>query len=384
MELFLGVWFLLASCSDQPRDSAEDLSLTFYKDRYRCNELISIDLTSLKNELPISSLISRVELIPLETVDNSVIGRPGSVVVTKDRIYMVDNANNRVVAFDTQGSFIEVIEHIGDGKGEYLHLIDIVFNPYSGKLELLDAHGKLLAYDFDNGLHEVAEVPQLNRVHRVGIIDEDLIVFYTGYESHLLHFYSRGRSEIIGSALEVDFDMRRIRSDIWTKLYKRGDALYFLDIYGNAFFKLNGSKLDGHYCFDFGTNNFSIASVPSEIDNPWDFLGILKKFDMVFPISYVHVTNGDLKFLSVQYDGTVKTLIYDSGASRVSQVRLNFIRDFAPSYVESEKSNVLYAYSTKELLSNLDDDLLTPESRRIIVEATDNDNPIMVKMEIRN
>ncbi len=385
--LFLGLSLLLMSCGDQQRKVDRISTERFYKDRYNCNEEISIDLASFEKQLPSSSLISKVELIPLETLNKSVIGRPGSIVVTENMIFVVDNSRNLVVVFDSEGNFVETIDQIGEGRGEYLHLVDIVFNSYSGRLELLDSHGKLLAYDLNDGLLEVANVPELTRVHRVGIVDQDIIVFYAKYEDRLLHFYSRRRGKIVADALQVSFEMRNVRLDNTTKFYKRGEKLYFLDVYENSLYKLNGLLMDGQYCFNFGANNFSISQVPNQVeDDPLSFIKIREELNITFPIMYVHVSNGVLRFLTFpggRNKGSA-TVVYDKDLSIIRHVKLDFIRDFAPSYVEFDESNILYAYSNKELLSNLESDLLTPATKRIIDDATENDNPIIVKIEIRD
>ena len=76
---------------------------------------VSIDLDNIS---------TRMEIIPLETNDSSLISSVSKIVHRNNRYYILDKEMDRIVAFDDQGKFLNLINKKGNGPGEYTGLSD--------------------------------------------------------------------------------------------------------------------------------------------------------------------------------------------------------------------------------------------------------------------
>lgn len=92
--------------------------------------------------LKLSDFAESVDLIPLETIDPSLIGTVGDLKVCKDRYYIGSASmyTDKIVIFDTNGKFIHKFDKRGMGPDEYLDIQDF---------SLLDEN-KMLMVSYDN------------------------------------------------------------------------------------------------------------------------------------------------------------------------------------------------------------------------------------------
>jgi hypothetical protein len=126
------------SCSNQRRE------YTFTEEQIASLHLDSTTILQVKNESAIKidlnsflekdkhfdfgSLIKEINLIPLETTDESLIGHIMKIVVTDSNIYIMDSLKGGgLVIFDREGKFIKRISN-GSGPGELIRLFDIAYD----------------------------------------------------------------------------------------------------------------------------------------------------------------------------------------------------------------------------------------------------------------
>lgn len=76
----------------------------------------AIDLNRNEN-ISIFELFSKVELIPLETTDESLltfpIGEPDKVIKHKDCFYFLDTQQDAIITFDSKGRFLRRFNRTG-------------------------------------------------------------------------------------------------------------------------------------------------------------------------------------------------------------------------------------------------------------------------------
>lgn len=135
--LFSILLFLVLSCqkknkSNINRDDIETIS--FY-------EVYS-------EKLPFSFFVDTIELIPLETNDENMIGEITRLIFYDDKYYVrATNSmqNGQLFVFDKTGNYLRKIGKKGGGPGEYLEFKDFTIT-HDGKIVLAD-YQRLLTYD---------------------------------------------------------------------------------------------------------------------------------------------------------------------------------------------------------------------------------------------
>ena len=115
-----------------------------------------IDFTFKKNKLGnfYDSIINKIDFIPLETTNESLIGHISKIIMMDSLILISDNyKTNQLLLFDNQGQFIRKISNRGRGGEEYLDLADIAVDKLNKIIYILDGdQGKLLLFNY-NGLY---------------------------------------------------------------------------------------------------------------------------------------------------------------------------------------------------------------------------------------
>ena len=131
----------LSACFHQPSTSHSD------------NELISIHLPLAQDERPVylSEIVDSIEYLPLETVDDALIGSVDKLIVTENQqLIVVDKETARsIFLFDSTGKLLHTIGHAGTGPGEYALLEDVSY--YNGQLFVWDSSlKKILIFSMNN------------------------------------------------------------------------------------------------------------------------------------------------------------------------------------------------------------------------------------------
>jgi hypothetical protein len=78
------------------------------------------------NQVDISQWIEDIELVPLETNDNSLIGLIHKIKTDANNLYVLEYNGNPVRIFSRNGKFISEAGHKGGGPGEYIQISDFL------------------------------------------------------------------------------------------------------------------------------------------------------------------------------------------------------------------------------------------------------------------
>ena len=106
--------------------------------------------------LKLSEYIETVKSIKLETSENCIIGEIKKVQIFKENIYILDDVSNSLYLFDKFGKFINKLDKVGQGPGEYITMMDFEVND-SGIYALDVSSRSINQYDFD--LNHIRKIP---------------------------------------------------------------------------------------------------------------------------------------------------------------------------------------------------------------------------------
>ena len=148
---------------------------------------------------PLSELIQIDSIINLEITDASKIGSIDKVIVSNDRIFVMDiRFAKSVFCFTTSGKFINSFKKVGKGVNEYLRIHD--FDVFGDKV-YVSTYPKYL-YELDSGLN-IQKVHNINwskkRFHGDKIImcNTDTLLFAHPRSSYKFYYYSLKQKKII-------------------------------------------------------------------------------------------------------------------------------------------------------------------------------------------
>ena len=87
----------------------------------------------------------------IETYDENTEKRPDitKIIEIDNQLYIFDRTLNQITVFDKAGRFIRTINHMGHGKGEYIHLMDVTYDKKGGELLCLADPSSIIHYTAD-------------------------------------------------------------------------------------------------------------------------------------------------------------------------------------------------------------------------------------------
>lgn len=109
-------------------------------------EIIPVEVNNITKDA--SSFIEKIEIIPLETNDSSLVPRERQVLYDKKTdIYAIFTRDQTVFTFKGNGAYIGNSKKMqGQGPEEYGMVLDICFNPYLGGIDMLNPFGTIYTY----------------------------------------------------------------------------------------------------------------------------------------------------------------------------------------------------------------------------------------------
>jgi len=150
---------------------------SFIADDYNAAEVVMIP--ELKDSaLKYSDFCSRVDYIPLEATDQSLIGILSSVEIASDgSIIVYDGLNSSLLRFGSDGRFLNRIGNIGRMDTEYLQITSYAYNSFKDEFIVWDSPThSLLYYDLNGQFLRRSEIKWWSG--KICVIDENHLAFY--------------------------------------------------------------------------------------------------------------------------------------------------------------------------------------------------------------
>ena len=140
---------ILPSCNNGKTSGLNNMDVVAQKVKVGNSDLISCDLTQLKDtlDLPLSLFIDDLQQVRLDNKDEALVSG-GTTVITDNYILVRNNRNNPFKLFDKNGKFITAVGSYGQGPNEYMNVYDEWMDEKSGLIFILPWQtDKLLRYN---------------------------------------------------------------------------------------------------------------------------------------------------------------------------------------------------------------------------------------------
>lgn len=281
----------------------------------------------------LTSSFTNLELIPLETSEEAVIGMPVKVLYHNEKYYVLDRRAFSVLVFDSEGKYLKKLGALGRGPGEYLNLYDIGFNPYTEDLELMSPRGVLISYNetSDTYITNLQLPRDIESVHHFINLNEDVILFYSAYEKEQLLFYSRSADQVIEKALRNTDPENKIRAkSFFSPFALYNNSVYFLDSNTQSVYEVSDLGLQLRYELNFGRHQFNIDQIDPGLD-PSAFRAVINEKSFAFPILNYYM-NDKILGLSFYFDQENRMIVYDKKTAITHYVNMTQSDHFIPFF----------------------------------------------------
>ncbi|BBD45852.1 6-bladed beta-propeller [Petrimonas sulfuriphila] len=219
---------------------------------------------------------SHIELIPLETSDNILIGYCEEIIHYQNRYYIFDRNSLSIHVFDDTGKFIFKISKHGQGPGEYIDITSMIINPFTGNIDLTGL-GNIYSYDLSGKYIKTLFRPENSSGYYWNFIpvNANLYVCYVGMslDPYKINYYDVGKNTIIRKEYEDDILLNTyffVSTNSHTPFYEYHGKWYFYRFVDNTTYEVGTDSLKPAYTWNFGklnydAKNLNLPNKPSSI-----------------------------------------------------------------------------------------------------------------------
>lgn len=240
--------------------------------RHEKSEKVSIPITRIAIDniketefLKYSDIFESINIVRLETKNESLIGRIDKILYYNDMFFIMDQVQSKgVFVFDATGRFLTRIGRVGKGPGEYDMPNDIAIDPFAGHIMVYNHAGnKMLAYGFDGKFIE--ETRLRSRFKSFAILNKNVFAIYYDYDQtnkpdqinwNLQIVHKNG--EIYKEGFHIDKSTRHSRGSM--NFFNIGhNSLLVSPGYSDTIFSITQDSFFPKYFIDYG-----VQSIPHD------------------------------------------------------------------------------------------------------------------------
>ena len=362
-------------------------------------KIIKVDLNS-PQKASLFDYFKSIELIPLETNSDVLIGSPRKMIYHQNRYYIFDKHRNKHVVhiFDDWGKFIFNIDKRGNGPGEYTYIDDMIINPLTGNIDLLSPFGWVYSYDlFGNYVKTSDKITdsELKAIHNMIVIDEKASVYYSASNPLQIIYYNTEDNKVLRQEYKENYFISSFST--YYPFYEYNGKWHFYRTFDNSTYELGSDSLTVAYTWDFGKLNYNPNSVGSGITSfssisRAEYGEMVVEHTKLLPYRFRIQCQND-RYIIAQIilentdyfngKGTLKLgyLVYDKSAQKCIFIK-NFdeavrfypmitTNEYALSFCKHEE---LELYVNKEML-----DETNRQKFEDLINAKEEENPIIIK-----
>lgn len=379
--------FFSCSSSDEKKD-AQNGSTTINLDQAYAN----------RNEVPLSTFAEAVEYIPLETLEESLVGSNPSFYLTGNKIISV--RFRQIYTFDSKsGSFIEEIRGYGEGPEDYRNTMPYLdFNHEDKVLYVTKKPALIRELNSKGEIIGEFELPSdENYVMGFSKLSNNLFVGYNANptcegKNRLTVFNEKGEVlKVFPNPLQCTHDMSRGISFDFSEgqFYRNKGKVYFKEVFNDTLFHVTKDSLTAHVIFDSKNK-----SIPYEDKTKYPTLESRADFlqPSVTSITeghiFFHLTTKNQRFNGVINRETGETKLSDIGRTEIHGF-VNDLDNFLPFVPQfSTDNNQLVGYvEAPDVLAwfkeNPEKAAQLPERLKILGKMKPDDNPVVMIVDLK-
>jgi hypothetical protein len=330
----------------------------------------------------LSEIGKNAKLISLETNLNCVVGN-FSWLVFMDHDNIIYRSDKKILIFDSNGNYLNKIDAVGNGPGEYTTIVGIAIDPIIKNIFILDKdaikifhfNGKFmktieLGY-FPSGLYRTIDKQNFVSVSQsYKEINRDMLVLYDSNFKKIKTFKSKNSE-----------NLNKIRQDFFFALnpYEVDNKVFYNEPYVDTIFEITNKQLKPHYIIESGefkmkmTDGLNVENLHKAYEKDKITLPGIMESSKYFFFNYYYkkescysVFNKDSKKMILHQKILFENLTNENINFGFKNDLIKEAPDFWPDYIAGNKMvKVLFPYSLTE-------------SQRVAFKCKESDNPILM------
>ena len=356
-----------------------------------CNKTIDIKSKTIysnldhEHSIPTEKLFSKIEIISLETNEQSLIQSIRKVIEYDSCLYILDSRQKAILIFDTTGKFISKIHTVGRATSEYFLLYDIAINTYSKTLDAPDPMGKIITYDLKGNYISSIHLPHPPMAyHHISILNKDSILLHTEPRittDYTFRIFSRKVNSITKQFNNQQESIAWLMKGV-LQVYK--DTLYYSQAIHHEVYKIIRDSLHHAYSWNFGKYSYDINKMQlPNLTDPTEEMKFYKEvmYSSKIPYTFRFSRQNDQYYYCSIFMKEKMVHVFHNKMSK---------KDIVFSTMEENIGIYPLAIDHEKIIGITDDDwmplsvLMNAKNANIsnpevLKELTDNSNPILVK-----
>ncbi|MDD2595574.1 MAG: 6-bladed beta-propeller [Bacteroidales bacterium] len=233
------------------------------------------------------NVVSSIELIPLETDADHLIGAQPEMIVSSGDFYLIDNINCRIFRYDNTGKFLNAVGEKGKRPGEYNNIKNVQIE-----------NGEMLVYSSPNITINKYSLEgtflSKNIIEQSSIQDRVVdggVLAYCGYGAvNPYRLFLTTEDNRITKFLDTEAKVLNF-TEITPIFSANGNHIFIRESYGNTVYEYNSAdkKVEPYLTFDFG--RYSIGKVFFEYDDAFSAAEYLMNQEFAMIIRYMENDN---------------------------------------------------------------------------------------------
>ena len=202
-------------------------------------------------EVAVDDLFDRIEVVPLETNDSSLIYYIYNSCVSDSDIYVQDFRAMVVYRFGADGKFKNRIGRKGQGPGEFSLAYGFDRSQYNGHIYIVSAFGKVHEYTPDGDFIEDYNLPTRPAYHNIKLVDDSTFITWSSSNIDEDPIY------VLNNNFDSVLHIPQLSPHLADKSYSEPD-----------FFKFNGML---HIGQSYNRKVYAVTRDSTYVDYEWDF-----------------------------------------------------------------------------------------------------------------
>jgi hypothetical protein len=207
----------------------------------------------------LSEILSDIKVVHLETTSNSFIGSLSSLIFI-DNQNIICRSEKRIIIFDNQGKYLNKIDAVGKGPGEYTTIVNAYFDPIEKYIYIID-YDYVKIYSLDGNYIKSLTLSFFSGgIYRKS--NGEVIVIHK-------QLYNKGNRDML-SLLDTSFNIYHsfksknpdVCKDVQQNLFFAGTPyeingrLFYVEPFVDTIYEINDTILTPHWSINMGDRGF--------------------------------------------------------------------------------------------------------------------------------
>ena len=352
-----------------------------------CSENIHIDINSIKN-ISFSELFDKIEIIPLETNKECIIGIARKIIFHKEIFFIEDRLNNEVLLFNKNGTFRNKIGHIGRGPGEYLVLNDFEIDIQNDLVKILSVDpSRVISYDF-NGKHtNTIKIDKMVAPSFFCLAYPDTIYFYSLFDPIKISSYSIKNAKFFNDYdQDLEFSIYSIgKTRRLSPFYKYKDVVLLTETFSNEVYSYSHDGLSCKLKWDFGSHSFNIHTDLPKGQNRQFYSKYLKELNNSKAFYFRnYIENSKFIFTSFLFNYIFRTLVYNKDTETYNLFTEFTEGGFLPDGINFFDNGIYFLVNASDIHETIPQIFLNNEMLQTINKIDIDANSLIIKYYFKN